>query len=191
MKKFNIKAPSKKVLIIAAAVMLLIAVAATTAFLLVKLDPKKNTFTPAEIKTEVKEEFEDNEDLPGGKEKKNVKVENTGDADVYVRATVVINWKDDSGNVYYKAPVSGTDYSLTIGTEKSWKKSGSYWYYIEKVAPKATTAVLIDDCKQLKDAPEGYHLSVEILTDAIQATPEKAVKEAWGVKLSSSKIVFD
>ena len=47
--------------------------------------------------------------------------------------------------------------------------------------------MLITECKPLKAAPvAGYTLHVEILAQSIQAEPDAAVKEAWGVTVTNT-----
>ena len=51
------------------------------------------------------------------------------------------------------------------------------------------TPILIKSCKPNDGRnPEGYALSVEILADAIQSEPAKAVKEAWGMTVQNGRI---
>lgn len=109
---------------------------------------------------------------------------------VYVRAAVVVTWKDAAnGNVYGKAPAA-SDYTISIGS--GWKKGAdSFYYCLSPVLSKADTPILIESCK-LNDGvtpPEGYDLNVEIITQTIQAlgttddggTP--AVTNAWGISI--------
>lgn len=105
---------------------------------------------------------------------------------VYVRAAIVITWKDGAGNVLSQAPVEG-DYSLSIGT--GWKKgSDGYYYYQDAVSSGGKTEPLIISCEPLTAAPvEGYSLSVDIITQTIQAlgktddNSKSAAQDAWGV----------
>ena len=122
---------------------------------------------------------------------------------VYVRAKVVVTWKDDAGNVYSKIPVAGTseDYTIEYNTvatpnaEKQWfEGSDGMFYYTSPLTGKTET--LITSCEPVKPAPEGYHLSVEILTQVVQAlgttdnddTP--AVVDAWNVDLNGDGLII-
>ena len=116
---------------------------------------------------------------------------------VYVRAAVLVNWKNGDGNVLAKAPVPGTDYSLDPGDSR-WFEHGGFYYYAEMVKDEAgddITANLIDSITVLKPAPvSGYTLNVEIITQTIQAlgttdvddTP--AVTAAWGIPVVAKKL---
>ena len=116
---------------------------------------------------------------------------------VYVRAKIVVTWKDSAGNVYSKIPVEGVDYSLDTTVDGNpWIKLGDGIYYHKaRVNDGSETGVLIESCTQLKPAPNGYHLSVEILSQTVQAEGTTdtgnipAVVDAWKVKLDEHKLI--
>lgn len=156
-------------------------VGTTLAWLFATTDPITNTFSAPKVDVPLIEEFD-------GEVKEHVKLENRGDIDAFVRAMVVVTWQDEAGNVYAQAPVAGTDYTITWGTE-GWTKVGDYYYYNSSIAPGEFTKELIKECKPVEGkAPEGYYLTVEILSDSIQAEPEDAVKEAWGVTIANGTV---
>ena len=70
--------------------------------------------------------------------------------------------------------------------------AGAYFYYKKPVAPGAETGVLINSLRQIAGVigPENgkYKLSVDILSDAVQADPPEAVAESWGVAVENGKI---
>ena len=51
------------------------------------------------------------------------------------------------------------------------------------MAVGSTTGTLISSCTEVagKAPAENYRLSVEIIAEAIQSQPDRAVKDAWGV----------
>ena len=66
-------------------------------------------------------------------------------------------------------------------TMSGWIRKGNYDYCTAPVAPGGETGVLFTSCRPLRAAPaEGYALHVEILSEAVQAEPDSAVREAWG-----------
>ena len=167
----------KPVALVALLVLLCCTVAGTLAYLVDSTDPVTNTFTPAHVSTAVDETFENGV-------KSDVKIQNTGDIDAYIRATVVVNWASDTevGVVSGTAPEEGKDYTIDW-TMVNWIKVGDYYYYTQKVAAKGETKQLFTDCK-LKEGvipPSGYHLQVTILADGIQSEPLTAIQEAWHV----------
>lgn len=172
------------VLLVSVFAMIAGVVGGTVAYLVADTEPLTNNFDLAEVSCSVKEEFDN-------RIKENVKIQNTGDIPAYIRAKVVVTWKDEDGNVYGQAPVKGTDYSIQYNAI-DWEQDGDYWYYDEPVAPvtenNCYTPVLINSCSPIADqTPEGYHLSVEILAEAIQSEPIKAIQEAWSYTPSNNQ----
>lgn len=176
------KTHNRKFTLILVSLILLLcaAVGATVAFLVARDGPLKNTFQDAVISCEVTEDFD-------GTVKSDVRVKNTGTADAYIRAAILINWiPSGSGNTYSAATPGGSDYTIDIDTEHWFKASDGYYYYKTKVAPGASTERLIKDCSQ-SDTKFGYQLSVEIVASAIQASGTgadgtSAVADAWGLE---------
>lgn len=171
------------VLAISVLVLVLGIVGTTLAYLFDSSAAITNTFTTATAGITVVEELEDGV-------KNNVQIKNTGDVEVYIRARVIVTWKDEDGNVSATAPIAGTDYTITYQTDTGWfKHTDGNWYYTSPVAAGGSTGVLFTGCNPEEGkTPDGYHLSVEILADSIQAKPENAVQEAWGVKISAGKV---
>lgn len=169
------------VLAISVLVLVLGIVGTTLGFLTDKTNPVENTFTPATAKISVVETLTDGV-------KNNVQIKNESDTfPVFIRARVIVTWKDEAGNVAPTAPVEGTDYTLTW-TKNGWVEhtDGNY-YHTAPVEKDASTGVLFTDCKpEAGKAPAGYHLSVEIVADSIQAKPAQAVKDAWGLDVNSN-----
>ena len=158
-------------------------VGGTLAYLAARTDAIVNTFNPAKVDITVDENF-------NGKTKENVKITNTGDTEVYIRATYVVTWKDAAGNVYPEQPQPGVDYTISLNPKQNWfYYNDGYYYYTAPVAPLASTGVLIDLCTPVTGrAPEGYTLSVDVLASAIQSVPAEAVGEAWGVSIAPGSV---
>ena len=169
------------VLLVASILLITTAVGSTVAFLTTKTEPVENTFEYAKVSCEVTETF----DMNAGR---CVQVRNTGTIDAYIRATYVVNWVDALGNIVASDP-EGYSYSLTENPDSKWTKIGDYYYYLTPVAPNDSTLGSLLTCTATyPDNPE-YTLSVEILAEAIQSTPESAVADAWGVTVSSKPAV--
>ena len=159
------------ILLAAVIVLLAGAVGGTWAFLVAQSEPVQNNFTYAHVSCTIKEKFD-------GTTKSDVQIKNTGDIPAYIRARIVVTWKDASGNVS-AVPVKDSDYTMTMGT--GWTKgTDGYWYCNTAVDAGGETPVLITKCEKKGNAPKDYNLSVEILADAIQSEPASAVTEAWG-----------
>ena len=167
------------VLLSSLALLITLAVGITAAFLIASDGPITNLFNPSAVSCQVNEQSFD------GMAKTNVTIANTGDTEAYIRAAIVVSWKDEQGgNVYGAAPVEGKDYTVDLNVADWIKGNDGYYYYKKPVAPKgesgSVTAVLIKSCTVKQDnAPVGYGLNVEILGSAIQSVPVSAVNEKW------------
>lgn len=164
-----------------------LAVGGTLAFILTQTEEKVNVFAPAKVACAVTETFD-------GTTKRNVAVQNTGDTAAYIRAAVIVTWMKDGNaadqNVTARLPQEGTDYELAYAADGWLEGEDGYWYYRDPVAPQDSTGKLIERCVQLAtaNAPDGYHLSVEIAASAIQSVPETVVADEWHVVLTDGKI---
>lgn len=171
-------------LVVSILLVLTAVIGGTLAYLVTHTDSVNNSFTSAEVTCHVDEKFSSNL-------KKDVKIENTGDTEAYIRAAVIVTWQDENGNIAAK-PVNDTDYQIALnykGNEGSnsnnnteWIKGyDGYYYYSEPVAVNNSTGYLIGTCSLAENvtAPVGYHLCVEIIADAVQSKPAQAVIDAW------------
>lgn len=179
-RKPNIRLNRTAVLIMAVLLLLGVAVGSTVAFLITNTGPVENKFAYASVSCEVKEDF-------NGNTKKNVQITNTGSTDAYIRATYVVNWVDVKGNIAASDP-EGYSYSLTKNLDSKWIEKDGYFYYTSPVAPSSSTEGSLLTCTVTYPVNPEYTLSVEILAEAIQSTPDKAVQEAWGVSISQGSV---
>lgn len=162
-------------LIVALAVLVCSVVCCSTfAFIYTKTAPVVNEFQGSAVGVKVDETFENNI-------KTNVAIENTGTAESYVRAMIVVTWKAKDGSVAPEVPEKDVDYELELGTSSNWVLKDGMYYYTKPLVAGGKTDVLISRCVQLKEKA-GYQLSVEIITQAIQSSPVDAVIEAWNVE---------
>ena len=172
----------KSIVLLTSLVLIVCAVVSVSlAFLMDKSSSITNVFKPAEVKITVNETFD-------GTTKEDVTVTNTGDIPVYIRAAVVITWKDSKGNVEI---ADASDYSLTPATPSGWIAGGDgYYYWPSPVEKNGSTGQLIETCTAYAANAPGadYKLHVEILAEAIQSVPTSAVTDAWKVQLSGTTI---
>jgi len=158
---------------------LCVTVVGTIAFIADESDDVVNTFTLSKVTTSV---VEDIETAPGVKQ--NVKIQNTGDTEAYIRAAVVVTWQDAYGNVYGQKPVNDIDYNIEFKTEyetsDKWTlENDGFWYWGKEVAPNGLTDVLITSCSPIAGrVPEGFNLAVEIIGSGIQSRPDNVV-DVW------------
>ena len=180
-KHRRLKKPVKVILILSSLLLTVcLSIGTTYAYLLSRSETVTNTFTPGTAVNTIEETFNNDE-------KKDVKVTNTGNINAFIRATIVITWQNEKGEVYPVLPVEGTDYDIALNPDNGWFENNGIYYCKTEVAPNNSTPVLIQSCKQVsKNAPEGYGLNVEILSSSIQSLPRSAVKDAWGIYASAN-----
>lgn len=164
---------NKKVLTIAIAVCLIsITIGGMTiAWLTAESNTMENTFQVASVTCAIDETF-DNEI------KQDVRIQNTGTMDAYIRAALVPIWKDGS-NIAGVAALT-TDYDIDFGTAygTDWVLGSDGYYYCKlPISPCAFTPELVDKCKVLTN--NGYRFELQIAAQAVQALPTSTVVDIW------------
>ena len=182
--KWNHKKKSAS-LVIALLLVLFVGTGTTLAYIIDVSTPLSNLFFPGEVACAVVANGDDGIT--------DICVQNTGDTDVYVRATVVVTWKNATGIVMGKVPVLGTEYNISMQNKaqqaNAWVKSPAdgFYYWTSVVPAGSSTTPLIGSYSIISGkAPTGHTLSVEVIAEAIQAEPERAVEEAWGVTVADN-----
>jgi len=165
------------ILILCLALLINCVIGGTIAYIVTKSDKVENTFERVSVTSSVVV----SNDV--------IKVKNEGDVDAYIRAAIVVNWMDDSGDVR-GIPPTADEYSLTVNTEDWYYDSGlDVYYHKEPVSSLEMTEVLVEEITVKSTVPAGYKLSVEVVAEAIQAqgyldgsNPAKpAFADAWGI----------
>ncbi len=156
------------------------AVGVTLSFMFKKAE-KTNTFVPAKVTCEVEESL-----FSGVK--RNVCVENTGNAAAYLRIRLVSYYVYDNGSIAGRVPSQYPALTLQNG----WIAGTDHtYYYLTPVEPGAKTGILCDPITlgtvKLADGTTVYQV-LEVFAEAIQAEPVGAVQEAWKVTVSDTRI---
>ncbi len=171
----------EKIMVLLACVLALISASAgpTTAFLIDAGETVENIFSPSLVRTKVDETL-------SGSTKSNVRLQNTGNTEGYIRAAIVVTWQDAAGNVHPQIPLAGADYDIVLDLTGGWEQgSDGFYYWKNPVKPLAEsgddcfTGVLITSCEPKGVAPDGYYLSVQILGSSIQSQPRSVVTAVW------------
>lgn len=181
----------KQIMVLLAGVLLLAGVAGTFAWLSVT-GVLVNEFGIGSVTPSVQEEL-------NGNVKSNVKAKNTGSAPAYIRAAVDIYWQDGKGSRLWDEPQAGKDYEIAwsdglhdasaTNSASTWvKASDGFYYWTSPVTPGGETGELINRVTELK-ATEDRNLVVDISTQAVQATPDEAVHDAWGCTVNDGVLV--
>ena len=133
----------------------------------------ENTFGIAKAGIEIRETFE-------YQKKENVTVSNTGDAAMYLRAALVVSWRDADGRLLLDTPQETSDYTMVMGADSDWSKgTDGYWYCLRPVPAGKASPVLIKSCTATAPGTAERYLCVDILLQSVQADPVDAVKELW------------
>lgn len=177
------KSKKKKWLIVAASVICLALFGAGSyAYITAQPQAVENTFKPSLVNCNI-------EGTRNGDIKENMKIRNTSEAEAYVRAEVLVNWVDNSGKVYYEAPVKDVDYTMELDLTNGWiEGSDGFYYYTSPVESYGLTEVLVKTYAPVTEAPEGYKMSVDILASAIQSEPAEEVENVWGVTITDKQL---
>lgn len=168
-------------MVLSVVLLLALAVGGTLAWLSTKTTPVTNTFTPAEVTCKVEEDFNENTGV-----KTKVNVTNNGNIAVYIRVKLVTYRTNDAGQ-----HIGGTAELPKFNLGKNWVEYGEYYYYTLPVAPDEKPADNLADSmtleKSYKDA-DGGKQALDVMAEAIQSEPEKAVADAWGVKIAPGSV---
>lgn len=164
------------VLLLSLGLLLTASVGATVAYLLTGTGTLVNRFDVSRVACTVVQDgyTGQGDESIDVSEVENLRIRNTGDVDAYIRVRIVATWKNDDGVIYAQAPTT-SDYTMTPDDPENWfRGSDGFWYFAKPVAPLEYTDLLIASCSLADTAviPEGYHLSVEIIPSAIQATAD-------------------
>lgn len=156
----------------------------TLAYLTDASDRVVNTFVPGLVPPSVEEDFD-------GCVKENVRIKNDGNISAYIRACVVITWKDAHGNLAPQQPVAGKDYAIEW-TDSGWQKYKDYYYCLTPVEPGQQTPVLMNNVIEI-EKKDGYDLVVEIAAQTIQAdgvaeNGKTPVELAWNVSIQNGNL---
>lgn len=186
----------KRIIALLAGVILLAGTAGTLAWLSVT-GVLVNQFGIGSVTPSVQETL-------NGNVKSDVKAQNTGTAPAYIRAAVDIYWQDGNGARLWEEPKEEADYEIAwsvadasgANSADNWvKASDGFYYWTSPVAPGAETGVLINRVTELNNrvtelkTTGGRNLVVDISTQAVQATPDEAVRDAWGCTVEDGVLV--
>ena len=107
-------------------------------------------------------------------------IKNNSSIPVFVRFAVTANWANDTSELFYIQPTA-----YTINPEEC--TTLDYYYYNKAIPAGATVNVVTVALKPEAVAPAEYpNFYVQILAEAIQCEPSKAVETAWGVTFNGT-----
>lgn len=151
----------------------------TVAYLTDKSRSVTNTFEPSHVACEVTENFD-------GTTKTNVNVKNTGETNAYIRVKLVSYRVNAAGH-----HIGGEAKIPAFALGENWVENNGYYYYTLPVKAGEVPAANLTDSITLtgsyNDADGGKQV-IEVMAEAIQAGPEQAVGQAWGVSIAQGSV---
>ena len=178
-KHTRASAPRRGLVLAAAlALTLIFSAGGTLAWLAASTEETVNTFSLAQMEIKVQEEFD-------GETKKSVKVQNNSETAVYIRVALVPTWVNAAGEPVAES-ASLADLTITGFPGNGWKEQGGYYYCLSPVPVDGITPELLGTAK-VKAAPAGCTMDLQVLAQAVQATPKDAVEAAWGLDPTTLK----
>lgn len=175
------------VIAVAAAVAL---ASVAVAFMLRRAEVQSD-FTPAVVACAVHEKVNGAEvtgSAASGSVKSDITAENTGSTTVFLRLRLSACWVDAKGNTTGTPSVPLPKITL----RQNWLDGGDgLYYYALPVEPRQSTTVLCEPMRMgTSVSPTGaaVYQQITVLAEAVQALPEKAAQEAWGVTVKNGRI---
>lgn len=182
------KRRSAAVIAVATAVAL---ISVAVAFMLRRAEVQSN-FTPAIVTCAVREkvngvEYTAAQSPVAGSVKSDITAKNTGNTTVFLRLRLSACWVDAKGNT------TGTPSALPqITLRQNWLDAGDgLYYYALPVEPRESTTVLCEPMQMrtfVSPTGAAVYQQITVLAEAVQALPEKAAQEAWGVTVDGGRI---
>lgn len=181
------KRRSAAVIAVAAAVAL---ASVAVAFMLRRAEVQSD-FTPAIVTCAVHEKVNGVEvtgSAASGSVKSDITAENTGSTTVFLRLRLSACWVDAEGKTTGTPSVPLPQITL----RQNWLDAGDgLYYYALPVKPGQSTTVLCEPMRMgTSVSPTGaaVYQQITVLAEAVQALPEKAAREAWGVTVDGGRI---
>ncbi len=179
----------------AAAVVLVAAIGVTLAYMFKKVE-RINTFDPAIVTCAVHEKLDGavpTGSMPyRGSEKSDIRVENTGNIDAYLRVRLISYWVKENGDI---VGVPSEMPEIALDTAHWVAGADNTYYYKTPVKPGERTEPLSDAAIPLRetqttdgDTIYPVYQVVEVFAEAIQAAPLEVVTDAWGVTIDGGQI---
>lgn len=161
-------------------ILLVLALAGGTfAWLTVQTPPITNTFQMGAVDVGIVETFSNGKD-----EKSNVTLKNQENVPIYVRAALVPTWVDGQGNPQGVAASLNDLYIVQELENWIYNTRDGYYYYTRILSAGESTQNLIDSAT-VRTA-NNYHMNLQVIADAVQASPASAVAEVWPVTVDAS-----
>lgn len=174
------------------AVAAVVALASVAVAFMLRRAEAQSGFTPAVVTCAVHEkvngvEYTAAQSPVAGSVKSDITAKNTGSTTVFLRLRLSACWVDAKGKT------TGTPSALPqVTLRQNWLDAGDgLYYYALPVKPGESTTVLCEPMRMgTSVSPTGaaVYQQITVLAEAVQALPEKAAQEAWGVTVENGRI---
>lgn len=175
-------AKKRKILLITLSILIFLTISSSVSYL-IKKSSTSNEFTKGTIKIELNETFEKENNT-----KKDINVKNIGNSDVFVKVAIIYNFINKDNQVLEEIPEKDIDYTIEFPDNSNWIEKDGYYYYKKILKENETTENLINEIKQIKEYNDKT-LEIDVLAQAIQAQPTRAVKDAWNIDIKNNEII--
>lgn len=159
----------KKIYIILITVIILVT---TVRFTYALTDDNSNLFSVFKSNKYQTEIIEDNINsdnwLPGNTIDKNIYIENKGNSDIVVRASIIEEWVSRNGKKLSGFQNDNKAALINISDNNDWIKIGDYYYYKHKLSKSAKTSNLIDSVT--------FNVAIEAESGCIKEYGEGTIK---------------
>jgi len=188
MKKMKRKKTEKnKLLVFVTLILISSALLGTIAYLFDSYS-KSNFFELGTVKTDIIEDLDSNGS--DSNKRSNISIKNTGNVAIYIRTSVLLYFENNEEEIITDEPVENTDYTLKYSASDNWiLAADGYYYYKVPILANESTDILIESFES-KAQYDQKKLILDIVTQAIQAEPNNAIEESWGVNVVNNEIVL-
>lgn len=186
----DMKKSLRRLLLSCGALLLIGAIGICVAFLFQR-NSAENSFVAAQVSCEVHEYFDGQEYSSGthlGHRKTEIYVKNTGNYPAFIRVRLVSYWVREDG----KIDGLPSEMPTVSVAHPTWLESEeNVYYYAKPVSPGEMTENLIKPITLTTSTDADgntVYMVVQALAQAVQAKPDAAVEQAWGVTLTNGVI---
>lgn len=180
-----------KIILVSSLVILLCAGVCVTLAFMFRRDGVNNSFFAAKVSCKLHEGL-DGATVTGGTaygtKKHSITVENTGNTKAFVRVRLTSHWVDEDGNV-----IGHGSKIPTVVLKDGWFSDGDSTFYFEKaLSPGELSDIMCEPLllvSEIRADGTVLYQAIELSAEAIQATPETAVLEGWGVTSSGDTLI--
>lgn len=166
----------KKAAVVCILVILFSFTTGTIAWLTLKTQPLNNEFLLGSVAGSIVENYADHV-------KTSIAVQNDGNIPAFARIKLTAYWQKNDDTILGKTAVVPS-FSISSG----WFLKDGIYYCRNVIAPSGLTPNLLASEIPLTVDADGNRLVIDVFAELIQAQPDAAAADAWGVSVSNGVI---